>query len=171
MTKAWQRLQPVFKKVKGLDYEFRDFKKDSHLSVVLPAYYGGLLKIFDGFRMSGRIRADTVVPHYKALSKKYGFKVIPPEDLLNASGYFLMREKKYSAALKLFKENVSNYPESANVYDSLGECLENMNKFDEAAFNFEKAMNMSSAAGNKVLAAAARANLRRVVAKMEKKYG
>ncbi|NNE68532.1 MAG: hypothetical protein HKN33_18335 [Pyrinomonadaceae bacterium] len=171
MVKPWKKLQAVFKKVKGLDYEFRDFKKDSHLSVVLPAYYSGLLKIFDGFRMSGRIRSDTVVPHYEALSKKYGFKVIPPEDLLNASGYFLMREKRFSDALKLFRENASNYPESANVYDSLGECLEKMNKLEEAAFNYEKAMNMASDGGNRVLTAAAKANLKRVNEALEKKDG
>ncbi|MDH3493499.1 MAG: alpha/beta hydrolase-fold protein [Acidobacteriota bacterium] len=167
---GWNGFQSVLKKskIKGLVYEFRKFPDDSHGSVVLPVYFSGLRKIFEGYSLKGRIRADTVVAHYRELSKRFGYKVIPPEDYLNASGYFLMREEKYELALSVLKENANNYPESANVYDSLGECLEKMGRLEEAAFNFEKAMNMAEAAGNSVLTAAAKANLKRVNDKLEK---
>ena len=163
--KAWNKMQSVFKKVKGLDYEFSHFKDDTHLSVVLPAYYRGLLKIYDGYRLSGPIRAENVVPHYKRLSKRFGYEIAPPEDYLNASGYFLMCDKRYAEALKLFKQNAEHYPNSANVYDSLGECYERMGREEQAAENYRKAIELARKSGNQRLLQAASANLERVLKK------
>jgi pimeloyl-ACP methyl ester carboxylesterase len=44
-----------------------------------------------------------------------------PEDILNNLGYGLLGNKKAHLAKSVFKRNVRLYPESANVYDSLGD--------------------------------------------------
>ncbi len=44
------------------------------------------------------------------------------ESQLNALGYRLLGVKKVREAIEIFKLNVEAYPQSANVYDSLGEA-------------------------------------------------
>jgi tetratricopeptide (TPR) repeat protein len=49
-------------------------------------------------------------------------KVDFSESELNNLGYQLLGIKKIQAAIEIFKLNVEAYPESFNVYDSLGEA-------------------------------------------------
>jgi tetratricopeptide (TPR) repeat protein len=44
------------------------------------------------------------------------------EDELNGLGYDLIRSKRFDAAIRIFQLNVEAYPNSGNVYDSLGEA-------------------------------------------------
>ncbi|HUF12967.1 MAG TPA: dienelactone hydrolase family protein [Longimicrobiales bacterium] len=46
-----------------------------------------------------------------------------PEQLLNAAGYRFMELGRHDEAIGVLRLNVELYPESANVYDSLGEIL------------------------------------------------
>ncbi|MEW7279415.1 serine hydrolase [Aquimarina sp. 2201CG1-2-11] len=50
------------------------------------------------------------------------------EDEINQFGYQLLEKEKIQEALSVFKLNVELYPESANVYDSLGECFIKLGK-------------------------------------------
>jgi len=50
------------------------------------------------------------------------------ETQLNALGYQLLGMKKVREAIEIFKLNVETYPQSANVYDSLGEAYINEDK-------------------------------------------
>lgn len=59
------------------------------------------------------------------------------EGQMNSFGYDLLRNDKIDAAIEIFKLNVEAFPESGNVYDSLGEAyLANGNK--EMALKFYK---------------------------------
>jgi Flp pilus assembly protein TadD len=51
-------------------------------------------------------------------------------------------------AIATFKENVKRYPKSANVYDSLGEALENHGNTEEAALNYQKAVELGEKNSN-----------------------
>jgi tetratricopeptide (TPR) repeat protein len=66
-----------------------------------------------------------------------------PENTLNNLGYQLMGPQ-HDEAIAVFKRNVELYPDSANVYDSLGEGLEAAGKYEEAKKNFEKAVEMAT---------------------------
>ena len=66
-----------------------------------------------------------------------------PEEYMNRAGYALLGERNYSEALRAFKENAANYPDSANVYDSLGECHEIMGNKKKARANYEKALEIA----------------------------
>jgi serine-type D-Ala-D-Ala carboxypeptidase/endopeptidase len=46
------------------------------------------------------------------------------ENYVNAWGYRLAREKQFSAAIRLFRYNVTTFPKSWNVWDSLAEGYE-----------------------------------------------
>jgi pimeloyl-ACP methyl ester carboxylesterase len=66
------------------------------------------------------------------------------EENINMMGYSLMRFDKYKQALSLFKKNLENHPNSANVYDSLGDGLMALGRVEEAVPLFQKAVKMGA---------------------------
>jgi glyoxylase-like metal-dependent hydrolase (beta-lactamase superfamily II) len=59
---------------------------------------------------------------------------------MNRAGYALMGEGKIEEAIAVFEMNVSAFPDSSNVYDSLGEALMNAGRFEEAIAEYEKSI-------------------------------
>ena len=55
-----------------------------------------------------------------------------------------MDAKKYDEAQALFQLNINNYPNSANVYDSMGDCFLNKSKNEEAIKYFKKALELGA---------------------------
>lgn len=76
------------------------------------------------------------------------------EDELIRSGYQLIRAKKYSDAIEIFKLAVETYPASYNTYDSLGEAYMDNGDKELAIQNYEKSIqiNPNNANGIKMLA-------------------
>jgi tetratricopeptide (TPR) repeat protein len=64
------------------------------------------------------------------------------ERMLNDIGYILLGKNKTKEAVKIFELNVKLYPESANVYDSLGEAYLKANEKDLARKNYERALSL-----------------------------
>jgi len=60
-------------------------------------------------------------------------------------GYVLMNLKKNEEALKVFKKNTEKYPQSWNVFDSLGEALNKTDDSSGAIFNYKKALELAPA--------------------------
>jgi predicted Zn-dependent protease len=56
--------------------------------------------------------------------------VLPPELMMNNLGYQLMGDAKMDEAIRVFKNNIERYPNSANVYDSLAEAYEKNGKIE-----------------------------------------
>ncbi len=54
----------------------------------------------------------------------------------------LLGQKIISRAIEFFEYNVATFPESANVYDSLGEGLEANNQYQAALENYSKAVTL-----------------------------
>ena len=129
-------------KESGLRWEYVVMENDEHMSTPLKSLYQGLEMIYTGWMFPGDI-SDADIPsleaHYRGLSDRFGFEILIPEALLNQLGYLLMAREKYDEAIAAFKININNYPGSANVYDSLGECYEAMNKLSLARVNYGKA--------------------------------
>lgn len=135
-------------KPKNLKYEFRQFKDENHASVVLPAYYYGLRKVFENWQPPESGSITDLEDHYKKLSKRFGYDVFIPEDLLNRAGYQMLNANKFVEAIDIFKKNAENYPNSPNVYDSLGEAYEKDGQKKQAKENYEKAYNLAKAQGD-----------------------
>lgn len=86
---------------------------------------------------------DSAAGKYRDLKKNppgaYDFQ----EGELNNLGYNLLGQKKIKEAIKVFQLNVEAYPESSNVYDSLGEaCMLNSDKA-LAIENYEKSLKLN----------------------------
>jgi tetratricopeptide (TPR) repeat protein len=73
---------------------------------------------------------------------------------LNTAGYDLLAAKKIDEAIEVFKLNVKLYPDSWNVYDSLGEAYAAAGNTKDAIANYEKSiqLNPKSDSGKEILA-------------------
>jgi len=121
-------------------------KQENHGTTPYISTYHGLRLIFadwDGTSVFASGDLDKIQSHYNTLQKKYGYSIQPPEGMLNTLGYQYLGADEFDKALKVFEYNVSLYPESANVYDSLGECLENMDDYERAMKNYAKAVQLA----------------------------
>ncbi len=65
------------------------------------------------------------------------------ERLLNRIGYELLGKKKAGAAVAVFERNVKLYPESWNVYDSLGEAYAADGDVRLAVQNYQKSLKLN----------------------------
>jgi predicted alpha/beta superfamily hydrolase len=157
---------------KGLIWDSARYPDEDHGSTVLRAHYAGLRTIFSGWQAprdeSGFLDGGLagLQQHYQKLSERYGYRIVPPENMLNNVGYQLMGAKKLDDAIAAFKLNVELYPGSANVYDSLGEGLEAAGKFDSATQNFQKAIEMATK-NNDAALQAFKGHLERVTAEIK----
>ena len=73
------------------------------------------------------------------------------EDQLNALGYRLIQAKEYSKAIRIFQLNVEAYPQSSNVYDSLGEAYMDDGNKTQAIANYQKSLELNPKNGNAVV--------------------
>jgi len=64
------------------------------------------------------------------------------ESRLNSLGYTLLRNGRTDEAIAVFEYNVRQYPESANVYDSLAEAQEKKGDRQQAIRNYARALSM-----------------------------
>ncbi len=62
---------------------------------------------------------------------------------LNTLGYNYIRKKDFENAIQIFKINVALYPESSNVYDSLGEAYLLNRDTINAIENYEKSLDLN----------------------------
>ena len=173
ITTSYERFKEIVGQYQPKDFEWLASKMadEDHGSLVLRSHYEGLRKVYADWQP--RADAETgiiqggwpkVESHYKYLSEKYGYAILPTEALVNQYGYQLMAAGKLDEAITMFKSNVENHPNSANVYDSLAEGYENSGRLDLARINYEKAYTIGKDRSDPNLEIY-KANLDRVAAK------
>lgn len=137
-------------KQNGLRYESKYYSNDDHGSVPLITEYDALRFIFNNYRfkLSPKDFTDPTVDlvnklekHYQEVSKLFGYKFPPPEEMVNGLGYDFLRQKQYARAGGLFKINVDNYPESYNAYDSYGDYFLAIGDKSKAIGYFKKSLS------------------------------
>ena len=87
----------------------------------------------------GRQGFDHAEDIYAAMRKKSPtFK--PDESAVNAWGFELLTDKHFPEAIDIFKLNAKNYPDSGNVYDSLGEAYVQAGQKQLAIDSYKKSL-------------------------------
>jgi len=123
----------------------------NHNSVPLVAEYDGLRSIFDFYRLDfphetfedPGFKADTLLPnHYAEISRRMGYTVSPPEVFVNSIGYNLMQHHQLDRAFFYFNMNIQNYPNSFNVYDSMGDLYLAKGDKTKAIESFTKSLSL-----------------------------
>jgi CubicO group peptidase (beta-lactamase class C family) len=64
------------------------------------------------------------------------------ENQMNRIGYNLLSAKRIKDAIEVFKQNVTDYPQSANTYDSLGEAYMVNGDRELAIKNYERSVEL-----------------------------
>jgi tetratricopeptide (TPR) repeat protein len=124
-----------------------------------PVPAGDSLRILGGGRLMGASRAanDRKVPYellcagafdeaadgYRAIRKSDPSDAAIEESALNQAGYRLLRENKIKEAIILFRLNVEFYPNSWNVYDSLGEAYAASGAKALAVISYKKSLELN----------------------------
>jgi len=159
--------------IKGFEWQAERMADEDHGSVVLRSHYFGLRKVYEGWQGPTDPKSGAVIgglkgadAHYKKLSEKFGYSIAVPEALINQMGYQFLFDSKPEEAIAVFKANTERYPNSANVYDSLGEAYERGGRIDLAEPLYEKARTLSEQ-NNDPNAAIFKANYERANAKVK----
>lgn len=159
MQSGFDRMKAVLEQhaSPNLRWHMVSMKEEDHGSIVLRSHYNGIEAIFEGWQMPRSAGApsaglDAVEAHYRKLSDRLGWTVLPSEPTVNLLGYAALRSKQVAEAVALFRLNVANYPDSANVYDSLGEGLEASGQLRAALENYEEAVKRGEASSDPGLA-------------------
>lgn len=86
---------------------------------------------------------DKAVAGYRQIKKDTPNNNAVSEGRLNNLGYGFLRAKKLPEAITYFKLNVEFYPNSFNVYDSLGEAYMANGDKELAIANYKKSLELN----------------------------
>lgn len=138
----------------GFHWTVQRFADEDHRSVVLPSYYLGLRKVFEGWMMpkdenTGVVLAgfETLRQHYIGLSTRFGYEISPPERQIDRLGRQSLRGGEIESAIKIFHYYVSQYPGSSSAHSGLGSALERQGKLEEALHSHKKALELAENLG------------------------
>lgn len=93
-------------------------------------------------------KVDEAVAVYDDAAKKYpGWKIFS-EDAVNQAGYRFLQKGDNANAIKVFQLNVKAYPDSWNVYDSLGEGFLKAGDKKNAMINYKKSLEIDPSNSN-----------------------
>ena len=168
---AFNSFQSLLKRAKPKDFEysFQQFKDENHGSVVLPAYYAGLRKVFEGWTPKQIGSFEDVESHYRTLSGRLGFTVLPSDNLLNSMGRDLWDADRKEEAIRVLRRNSEIHPTLPQAYQNLGYAYEKTGRMKLARENYEKAYKAAEQRNETELAQAAKANFERLSAKSQEK--
>jgi len=139
----------------GLQVESKYYPDDNHGSVPLIAEYDALRAMFPWYQMKGfdkffdpksKASVDDVMKeiraHYATLSDHFGYTLPPDENFVNRAGYGFLNNKMPDKAFAFFDLNIKNFPDSPNVYDSMGDYYLNQKDTVKAIEQFNKAVSL-----------------------------
>lgn len=84
---------------------------------------------------------ETANAQFKKLKLKYPDYNF--EANLNSLGYSFLNKKQTNLSVQIFNLNCTEYPNSANTFDSLGEVYESIGKLDLAKKNYQKSLDLN----------------------------
>jgi formylglycine-generating enzyme required for sulfatase activity/predicted alpha/beta superfamily hydrolase len=158
MERGFEAFEKVLKgsRAEGFVWAAVTFPEDDHGSVVMRSHDAAFRKIFEGWHLArdpltGNFKVETlgeVKARFAALSGRLGHAFLPPEALVNRLGYQALGKKDFGRSLEFFRYNAATYPDSANVWDSLGETLEAEGKREEAFESYAKAAALGEKNGD-----------------------
>jgi predicted alpha/beta superfamily hydrolase len=140
------------KKLKGLEWDSSSMPDENHGSMVLRAYYQGLMTVYGKWnppedRATGQILGGVngADAHYKKLTERFGYPIPTPEAVINRVGYGFLVNREWDQAIDVFKKNIERHPQSANAYDSLADAYTGARKFMLALEAAKKAVELGTA--------------------------
>lgn len=120
---------------KGFKFHFDLDTSETHNTTALAGNSLAFQKLYSVLRPSQETVAkgiEAVEEFYKKQSEIYGYEIKPSYAAINGIGYNALKEKDFTTAIAIFKENIKNYPHRADAYDSLADGYEANGELDKA---------------------------------------
>jgi len=86
---------------------------------------------------------DAAIAQYQQLKEGHSSEYNFHENELNMLGYQLMWRQMLPEAIAVFQLNIREHPQSANVYDSMGEAYMNNSQRELAIQSYEKSLELN----------------------------
>lgn len=100
------------------------------------------------FTIIKKSNINTAIVKYKELKDTKRDEYNFDESELNSLGYQLINLDKVMDAIEIFKLNVASYPQSSNVFDSLGEAYMLIGDNANAITNYQKSLDLDPSNDN-----------------------
>ena len=96
---------------------------------------------------------DKALEYFNTFRSENKEGILFTENGMNRLGYSYLNKKEYKVAIQVFRMNVESYPNSWNVYDSLGEAYLVSGDREKALENYKKSivLNPNNENGKKIL--------------------
>jgi len=130
----------------NLFWHFEQFPDADHQTMPVKAFLYGIEYLYQGWQIPSQYiekSLECVTSYYDSLSVKFRTNLTVPEPVLNRMGYTKLRKKEFSKAIEIFKHAVSAYPQSANVYDSLGDAYLRTGDSTAALINYRRSLELN----------------------------
>ena len=138
----------------GLDFQWKYFSDENHLSVpTISEYYG--LKYFFRWNtldldkiirtnpdISGESFFKKVTEHYRNITNKLGYETLPSHEQMNDLGYYYLKKEDFDGANLFFQYNIEYYSNNSNSYDSMGDFFIAAEQPKRAVEMFKKAIEI-----------------------------
>jgi hypothetical protein len=141
----------------GLEADFKYYDAETHASVPFMSTYDGLHFIFKDYQLNLKddYFNDPTFPlasflknHYETITSKYGITeedgstMLPPENLVNNLGFFVLGKKQFDKAEEMFKMNIKNYPPGSIAYGYLGDLYAAKGDKENAIVSYKKSLSL-----------------------------
>lgn len=130
---------------KGFRWIGKAFPDETHISVPLLAQIDALRQLYSGYRFHDDLLDKGLTfaeKHFQEVSKMVGYEIPIPKDVINNFGYEALGNGNIQEAIKLFKRNIKQNPNSANAFDSITDAYEKAGMLSEAMASVEKAVEL-----------------------------
>jgi len=126
----------------GVRYAYKYYSNDDHGSVPMIAEYDALRFIFDGYKTDFSKTMDQpsyLTEHFADVSTKLGYKVPPPENLVDLMSQFAL-SRDTTRSLALLQLNTELYPKSPHAFIALGDVRRAKGDSAGAKWAYERAL-------------------------------
>lgn len=148
----WKEFNELIEKQDYKEYKLISelLQKETHHSTFPLAFTRGLKALYG--KTSIALALDKIIKEKgtdEAIKYFYKLKQTDPEaydfreKTINAFGYKILKDGKITDSIKIFKLNVEAYPNSWNVYDSLGEAYMINGDTTLAIVNYQKSLELN----------------------------
>ena len=124
------------RKLREITESIENILKGASFSIPQKSYYQAIREVcydntYEGIKL------------YKNLKKKHFLEYnFSNENGLNQLGYDLIEKKQIKNAISIFKLLISEFPNSSNAYDSMGESYFLNNQFELSKKNYQKSLEL-----------------------------
>ena len=96
------------------------------------------------FKFIDKDGVESAEEYYKSFKLKNKDKQLFSESRMNNLGYSYLSKKDYRTAIQILKLNAEAYPDSWNVYDSLGDAYLTVGNKEKGIENYRKSVELNS---------------------------